>query len=82
MYRGQQFKLDAQYTVASLKLWDGREWLWHDIPIARVRHRHLIGQVKSPCLIVHKGACHLSVPVAITPPPRPAPPQTAYWLSI
>lgn len=72
MYRGQQFKLNTACTVASLKLWDGREWLWHDLPIAKVRHRHLIGEVKSPSLIVRKGACHLSVPVAIKPSQRPA----------
>jgi hypothetical protein len=41
MYRGQQVKLNAAFTVASLKLWDGREWLWHDVPVKGVRQRHL-----------------------------------------
>src|SRR5690625_1967997 len=54
------------FTVASLKLWDGKEWLWHDVRIKAVRHRHLLGIMKSPSLIA-KRRCHLSVPVQIKP---------------
>src|SRR5690625_3976845 len=66
MYRGQLLKFDEKYTVASLKLWDGKEWLWHDVRIKAVRHRHLLGIMKSPSLIA-KRRCHLSVPVQIKP---------------
>lgn len=66
MYRGQQVKFDENYTVASLKLWDGKEWLWHEIPIRKVRDRHLLGTMKSPSLVIHR-RCHLSVPVAFKP---------------
>src|SRR5690625_3499855 len=55
-----------QYTVASLKLWDGREWLWHDVRIKVVLHRHLLRITKSPSLIAEP-RCHLSVPVQIKP---------------
>ena len=71
MYRGQQVKFDDDFTVASLKLWDGREWLWHDVRIKSVRQRHVLGTVKSPYLIVNH-RCHLSVPVEIKPERLPA----------
>lgn len=70
MYRGQLVKFDEDFTVAHLKLWDGREWLWHAIPIRSVRNRHRLGTIRSPMLIVNR-RCHLSVPVAINPEPLP-----------
>lgn len=66
MYRGQQVKFNDDFSQASLKLWDGREWLWHDVPIKSVRHRHLLGTIKSPALVVARH-CHLSVPVEVKP---------------
>ena len=70
LYRGQQVKFDENFTVASIKLWGGREWLWHDIPIRSVRNRHRLGAIKSPMLVVNRH-CHLSVPVAIEPESLP-----------
>lgn len=64
MYRGQQVKFDEHCTVASLKLWDGKEWLWHDIPIKSTGKRHRYGTIKCPSLIINR-QCHLSVPVQI-----------------
>ncbi|WP_075881785.1 RNA-guided endonuclease TnpB family protein [Vreelandella massiliensis] len=66
MYRGQLVKFDANFTTASLKLWDGKEWLWHNVSIKAVRKRHLLGAVKSPTLVLNRH-CHLAVPVEITP---------------
>lgn len=66
LYRGQQVKFNDDFSLASLKLWDGKEWLWHDVKVKSVRTRHLLGQVKSPALIVNR-RCHLSVPVEIEP---------------
>ncbi len=66
LYRGQLLKLDEDYTVASLKLWDGKEWLWHDVSIKQTRHRHELGKMKSPALIVGRDF-HLSVPVELKP---------------
>lgn len=70
LYRGQQVKFDEAFTVASLKLWDGREWLWQDIPIKSVRNRHRLGTIKSPMLVVNRH-CHLSVPVELKPESLP-----------
>lgn len=71
MYRGQLFKFNEDYTRASLKLWDGKEWLWHDMGIKKVRQRHLQNTMKSPSLIVGKH-CHLSVPFSIKKVSRPS----------
>lgn len=66
LYRGQLIKLDEAFKVASIKLWDGKEWLWHDIGIKATRDRHLLGKMKSPSLIIGK-KIHLSVPVQLKP---------------
>ncbi|WP_211263140.1 hypothetical protein [Thioalkalivibrio nitratireducens] len=70
LYRGQMVKFHEDFTVASIKLWDGREWLWHDIPVRSVRNRHRLGTIQSPMLVVNRH-CHLSVPVAIEPESLP-----------
>ena len=66
LYRGQLYKLDAQFKTVSIKLWDGKQWLWHQIPIKATRQRHTQGELKSPSLIIGK-SIHLSVPVSLTP---------------
>lgn len=68
LYAGQLLKLDEKFTVASIKLWDGKEWLWHDAPIKKTRERHKLGILKSPSLILRGKECHLSAPVKLTPP--------------
>lgn len=60
-------KFDEHYTVASVKLWEGREWLWHALPIRATGQRHLRGTLKSPALIVRQGRCYLSVPIEQRP---------------
>ena len=66
LYKGQLLKLNEDFTTASLKLWDGKEWLWHDVTIESTRDRHKLGEMKSPSLITRHGF-HLSVPVALKP---------------
>lgn len=68
LYRGQLVTFDADFTTATLKLWDGKEWLWHDVPIKAVRKRHHAGTLKSPTLVINR-RCHLAVPVAVKPQP-------------
>ncbi len=67
LYRGQLIKFDEHLAVASIKLWDGKEWLWHEVPVQRKRKRHLLGQMKSPSLVVGSRRCHLSMPFQIKP---------------
>lgn len=71
LYRGHLVKFDENYTVASLKLWDGKEWLWHDTPIKSTGKRHQYGTIKSPSLIINR-RCHLSVPIQIKPKKLPS----------
>lgn len=71
LYKGQLLKLDDAFTVASIKLWDGREWLWHEVPIKATRERHKLGKVMSPALVVGRD-CHLSVPVELCPERLPS----------
>jgi IS605 OrfB family transposase len=65
LYRGQMIRFDEDCKSVDLKLWNGREWLWHKTPVKSVRQRHLQGKAKSPALILARGHCHLSVPVEI-----------------
>ncbi|BCU08351.1 RNA-guided endonuclease TnpB family protein [Allochromatium tepidum] len=70
LYRGQLVKFDTDFTTATLKLWNGKEWLWHDVAIKSVRQRHHTGVVKSPTLVLNRDY-HLAVPVNVTPPRLP-----------
>ena len=67
---GKWSGFDEDFTVAAIKLWDGREWLWHDIPIRSARNRHRLGTIQSPMLVANR-QCHLSVPVAMKPKSLP-----------
>lgn len=67
LYAGQLLKLDEDFKVASIKLWDGKEWLWHDVQIKKTRERHKLGELKSPSLILSGKRCHLSAPVKLVP---------------
>ncbi len=67
LYRGQLVKFDDEYGTAEIKLWDGREWLWHSIPIKAKRRRHLQGAWKSPLLVRSGKEVHLSMPFSLKP---------------
>jgi len=56
-----------------LKLWNGKEWLWYTVPVRAKRQRHLLGEIKSPSLVLRSGKGqrpYLSVPVRLQPKPR------------
>ncbi|MGC9504275.1 IS200/IS605 family accessory protein TnpB-related protein [Baaleninema sp.] len=68
LYKGQLVKFEANLRVAQIKVWNGLDWVWTEVPIASQRQRHLIGSIKSPYLVVSQKHCHLAVPFEITPP--------------
>ena len=67
LYKGQCIKFDGELETASVKVWNGSDWVWTDIPIAKKRTRHLAGELLSPSLIARDGRIHLSVPFKIKP---------------
>ncbi len=68
LYKGQLVKFDDDLLVASIKVWNGSDWVWAEVPIASKRKRHLTGAMKSPYLAISEKHCHLAVPFSITPP--------------
>ncbi|WP_299042237.1 transposase, partial [uncultured Thermosynechococcus sp.] len=68
LYKGQSVKFDDDLLVASIKVWNGSDWVWAEVPIASKRKRHLTGAMKSPYLAISEKHCHLAVPFSITPP--------------
>lgn len=71
LYRGQLLTFEDDYRTAWVKLFDGREWCWHTMPVKPRGSRHWRGEIKSPSLIIGHGRCHLSVPVRLRPPRLP-----------
>lgn len=68
LYKGQLVKFDESLRVAQIKVWNGSDWVWADVPIASKRKRHLTREMKSPYLVVSGKHCHLAVPFRVTPP--------------
>jgi hypothetical protein len=54
--------------VAWIKVWNGCDWVWAEVPITSKRQRHLTGSIKSPYLVVSEKHCHLAVPFGIVVP--------------
>ena len=72
LYQGQMFKILDDGHV-ELKLWNGKEWLWHTLQVKSKRSRHLHGEVRSPSLVLRSGRrkqVYLSVPVKLKPDAR------------
>ncbi|MEN9210056.1 MAG: transposase [Thermostichus sp. DG02_2_bins_29] len=68
LYKGQLVKFDDDLLVASIKVWNGSDWVWAEVPIASKRKRHLTGAIKSPYLVISEKHCPLAVPFSISPP--------------
>jgi IS605 OrfB family transposase len=68
LYKGQSVKFDAHLLVAWIKVWNGSDWVWAEVPITSKRKRHLTGSIKSPYLVISEKHCHLAVPFGIIPP--------------
>lgn len=68
LYKGQCYRLDSLQAV-SLKLYDGKNWVWTDVRIKSLRQRHTVptNQMLSPSLIFSARSCHLSVPFHCKP---------------
>lgn len=56
LYRGQCVQFDDGYTVASIKVWNGSDWVWIDVPIPSKRNRHTVPTNKalSPTLLIDR----------------------------
>jgi IS605 OrfB family transposase len=69
LYRGQCIKFYNGFSIAEIKVWNGSDWVWANVPIASQRQRHLIDHSKalSPYLVVKQGKAHLSVPFKMRP---------------
>lgn len=67
LYRGQSIKFDVDYQTASIKVWNGTDWVWTDIPITRKRHRHEapINKALSPLLVTMGNRTCLAIPFEI-----------------
>jgi IS605 OrfB family transposase len=68
LYKGPLVKFDAHLRVAWIKVWNGSDWVWAEVPITSKRQRHLTGSIKSPYLVISEKHCHLAVPFGIVPP--------------
>lgn len=68
LYKGQCYRLDSLQAV-SLKLYDGKTWVWTDVFIKSFGQRHTVqtNQMLSPSLIFNRRGCHLSVPFHCKP---------------
>lgn len=68
LYKGQCYRLDNLQAV-SLKLYDGKSWVWTDIRIKSLRQRHTVptNQMLSPSLVFNQRGAHLSVPFHCKP---------------
>jgi IS605 OrfB family transposase len=55
--------------AVSLKLYDGKSWVWTDVRIKSLRQRHTVptNQMLSPSLIFNQRRCHLSAPFHCKP---------------
>ena len=64
LYRGQCIKFDDDYSTASIKVWNGRDWAWIEVPIAKKRQRHTVSTNKalSPSLLIDGARFQLAVP--------------------
>ena len=67
LYGGNLIKFTSDYSQASIKVWNGKDWVWSSIPIAGLRSRHKVGKRLSPYLVITKTKCHLAVPFKIKP---------------
>jgi IS605 OrfB family transposase len=68
LYKGQLIKFDNQLLVAWIKVWNGSDWVWAEVPIVKKRQRHLTGSLMSPYLVISEKHCHLAVPIGVVPP--------------
>lgn len=68
LYWNQCLTLDADRLIASIKVWNGTDWVWTSLPITTKRHRHsLPGYVaQAPTLVLRGKRVQLSCPFKTT----------------
>ena len=68
LYRGQCVKYDETLSLASIKVWNGTDWMWTDVRIRSTRHRHAVSTNKalSPTLLTDGKCMCLGVPFSST----------------
>lgn len=72
LYRGQLMKWGNGYESVELKLFDGREWLWHAAPIRkRGRRDPKLSKLLNPTLLAMGRKVWLSVPHQLESPASP-----------
>lgn len=69
LYKGQQVRYGLDYSTVDIKVWSGFDWVWLN-GISVKSHggsRHLVNgnEIQSPCLVVNKSSCQLSMPVKV-----------------
>lgn len=69
LYRGQCIQVNQDDSVAKIKVFNGSDWVWIDVPIAKRRQRHLVTTNKrlSPTLICNRNGFFLAVPFEVHP---------------
>lgn len=75
LYRGNMIKFHENFSVAELKLWNGKDWIWTKVPIRGKRSRHLLADKRpggltdnlplSPTLLLRRGRLCLGIPFEI-----------------
>ena len=67
LYKGQQILYNDDFNSVSLKIWNGKDWLWTEniriISFGKNRHKIQGNKLQSPALIANSKKIHLSVPI-------------------
>lgn len=75
LYRGQCILFEE--NSVQIKVFDGKEWRWERIAVAKRRERHLLPNTKSlsPSLVINRKGVFLAVPFEITSPKHGTTPE-------
>lgn len=73
LYRGQCILFEE--NAVQIKVFNGKEWIWERISVARKRGRHLLPNTKSlsPSLVINRKGVFLAVPFEVKPSPSGKP---------
>ncbi len=68
LYRGQCILFEEDSV--QIKVFNGKEWGWEKIPVAKRRERHLLPNTKSlsPSLVINRKGVFLAIPFEVVPP--------------
>ena len=67
LYKGQQIFYNEDFKSVSLKIWNGKDWVWTEnikvISFGKNRQKIKENKLQSPALIANSKKVHLSVPI-------------------